>query len=143
MDDMQDILNLAQRLGRRIAQHPRAKAYLEAQQALRDDLEARAAFDAFQKQLEHIRNLERSGKPVEVAEKRKLEECEQRIASNPTLKRFMRAQADYVELMSRVERAMQEGIGQAASQSHPATSGASDAAKQAAPSRGNGPENVH
>ncbi len=114
MDDMQDILDLAKRLGRRIAEHPRAAAYLEAQKALRDDLEARALFEQFHKQIEHIRSLERSGKPVEVADKRKLEECEQRIASNPTLKRFMRAQADYVELMNRVERAMHDAISEAA-----------------------------
>lgn len=134
MDDMQDILNLAKRLGRRIAEHPRTAAYLEAQKALRDDLEARAVFDQFHKQIEHIRSLERSGKPVEPTEKRKLEECEQKIASNPTLKRFMRAQADYVELMTRVERAMQDAISEAAARESESTS------RPQAASKGDGPE---
>ncbi len=139
MDDMQDILSLAGRLGRRIAAHPRTQAYLEAQRALRDDLEARRLFDAFHKQLEHIRQLEQSGKPVDVAEKRKLQACEQQIAGNPTLKRFMRAQADYVELMSRVERAMQDAISEAAGQT--ATESTRDDAAARAPETG-GPQAV-
>ena len=62
---------------------------------------------AYTEQARHIHTLEVEQKPIEVADKHKLAEYEQKMASNAALKEFMRAQADYVALMNQVNQAME------------------------------------
>jgi hypothetical protein len=93
MDDLQELMDKAGALGQAIAAHPRMREY----NAARD----------YAKQAERIRELERNQKPVEVADKQKLAEIEGRMAGNDAFKRLMRCQADYVELMNQVNRAME------------------------------------
>jgi uncharacterized tellurite resistance protein B-like protein len=53
-----------------------------------------------------IAEKERSQEPVEVEEKRELERLHQAVVANETVKAFMRAQADYAELMKRMNDAI-------------------------------------
>lgn len=53
----------------------------------------------------------RTPSPVEVAEKREFEDRRAKVASNETVKAFMRAQADYAELMRGMNDAIYGELG--------------------------------
>lgn len=107
---MQTVLDQAKELGKVIAEHPRAKAYVEAAAGIRDDADARELLQSYEKHAEHVSQLEQEGKPIEVSDKRKLNDLQSKVFSNDTIKNFMRAQADYVDLMNRIHKAMNESM---------------------------------
>lgn len=107
---MQTVLDQARDLGRNIAEHPRAKSYVEAATAIRADKDARTLLESYERHAEHMRQLEESGKPVEVADKHKLNDLQAKVIGNDNIKNFMRAQADYVDLMNRIHKAMNEAM---------------------------------
>ena len=110
MSDVQELLNKARSLGVALAGHPRVRAHYEAQRAVRADPEAQKLLQDYQAQLNHIRRLEAARKPIEVADKRKLRDLEARMAGHEALKTLMRTQADQVEIMAQVNRAIEEPL---------------------------------
>jgi cell fate (sporulation/competence/biofilm development) regulator YlbF (YheA/YmcA/DUF963 family) len=107
MSDVQELLDQARLLGEAIARHPRVQAYQKAREQTRGDSEAGQLLEAYAEQARRLRELEAQQKPIEVADKRKLAEYEQKMASNTALKELMRSQADYVALMNQINRAME------------------------------------
>ena len=107
MHDIEDLLVKARTLGEALAAHPRVKSYYAAQHAIRIDEAARKLLQDYQVHMARIHELEAARKPVEVADKQKLREFETQMASNGVLKSLMRAQADYVELMNKVNETME------------------------------------
>jgi cell fate (sporulation/competence/biofilm development) regulator YlbF (YheA/YmcA/DUF963 family) len=107
MVDLQNLLDQAHALGEAIAAHPRVREYTAAQRAVAQDSNAQNLLQAYTQQAERIRELERTQKPIEVADKQKLAEIEGQMAANEALKRLMRCQANYVELMNRVNQSME------------------------------------
>lgn len=105
-----ELIQQAQALGRAIAGHQTAREFREAQLAVRDSAESQALLSSYTRQAEHIRALEADRKPIEVADKRKLAEAEERMASDKALKRMARAQADYLDLMNTIYSAIQEAL---------------------------------
>lgn len=110
MAEIQELLDQARALGRAIANHPDVQAFLAARKEVDADGDTQQLLKAYTTQAQHIRNLETQQKPIEVGDKRKLAECEQKMASNEALKQLMRTQADYVALMNQVNRAMEESL---------------------------------
>lgn len=106
MNDFQPLLDQARSLGEAISHHPRVTTYLAAQRAAKNDPTAQQLFRNYQDQIARIRTLEEQRKPVEVADKHTLADLESQVASNECLKALMKAQVDYVELMSRIQQAM-------------------------------------
>jgi len=104
---MDEIIAMAERLGKLIAAHPRTKALEQAAAAARDNSEAQELLQQHQKQVVHIQQLEAQVKPVEVADKQKLGQLEQKIASNELIKSLMKVRADYAELMQKVNAAIE------------------------------------
>lgn len=107
MTDIQELLDRARALGEAIANHPHVQAFSAAREKVEKDAEAQQVLKAYEEQARHVRQLEAERKPIEVADKRKLAECEQGMASNEALKELMRRQADYVALMNQVNQAME------------------------------------
>ncbi len=107
MAEAQELLDRARALGEAIANHPLVQAFAAARAGVEKDTAAQQVLKAYEEQARHIRQLEAEQKPIEVADKRKLAECEQKMASNEALKELMRRQADYVALMNEVNRAME------------------------------------
>ena len=103
---MEDILERARGLGRAMGGHPRFKAYLDASRRLQEDKAAAQALAAYNKAVATIAEKERRLRPVEVAEKQDLERLRQTVASNLLMKAFMKAQADWAELMRSVNDAI-------------------------------------
>ena len=109
MDQQLDkIVAEAGKLGKLISQTPASRAFLAHREKLDKDTEAMRIVEDYQKQLQKIAELERGGKPVEPEDKHKLTDLQQRMASNETLKGWMKAQADFSELMGKVNKAIAE-----------------------------------
>ena len=99
---MEEILELASKLSTAITNHKRYKMFKEAEEQLKKDNEAKEISEKLEKQSKKIYQLEKDSKPVEVEEKKKLQQLKGEVASNPSIQKFLKAQADYVELMKRL-----------------------------------------
>ena len=86
---MKEVLELASNLGKAIS---------------RPDREASALYEKFQKERERILNLERELKPIEASEKRNLAELQDKVKKDVKLQSLMRAEADYLEMMYKVQK---------------------------------------
>jgi cell fate (sporulation/competence/biofilm development) regulator YlbF (YheA/YmcA/DUF963 family) len=106
MTDAVDVLSKARLLGEALAAHPRVQAMHAAQRSVHADQAAQALLKQYQEHAAAIRRREAEGKPIEPADKRKLAELESGMAGNEALKRMMRAQADYLDLMNQVHETM-------------------------------------
>ena len=114
MAEFEELIEQARSLGAAIAANSKVKAYFEAQNAVYTDADARQLLTDYNEAAEKIRRLESEQKPIEAVDKHKLADCEQRLASNDTVKTWMRRQADYFEVMTQVNRAMEEPLAQSA-----------------------------
>ena len=106
--ELDKIIAEAGKLGRSIAETAASKAFLERREQLDNDNQAQELVEGYQKQLQKIAELERAGKPIEPEDKHKLTDLQQKVASNETLKCWMKAQADFSELMGKVNKAIAE-----------------------------------
>ncbi len=105
---LEDITAEAGKLGALIAETAVSKAFLKHRQVLQEDKQALEVMGDYQQQLQKIAELESSGKPIEPEDKHKLSELQQKVASNEALKGWMKAQADFSELMGKVNKAIAE-----------------------------------
>ena len=103
---MDDILRRAEELGRAMREHPRYKRLMEADGRVRADKAATGALEAYNKAVLKIAEKQHRQQPIEVEEKREAERLRQAVVANETVKAFMRAQADYAELMKRMNDAI-------------------------------------
>jgi cell fate (sporulation/competence/biofilm development) regulator YlbF (YheA/YmcA/DUF963 family) len=112
MDDaMENILRLAEGVGQAIRQHPRYLKLVEADGKVTADKAASEAWEAYNRAYAALVQKSQRGQPIEVDEKHRLERLKQAIAGNETLKAFLRAQADYAELMQQMNAAIFKAIG--------------------------------
>lgn len=100
---MEEILELASKLGAAIANHKRYKSFKEAEEQLNKDSEAKEISEELEKQSKKIHELEKNLNPVEVEDKRKLQQLKQKVASNQSIQKFLKAQMDYVELTNKIK----------------------------------------
>lgn len=110
MPDMTELLSQARKLGEAIAATPKVRGFLEAQAAVADDAEAQRLLADYQKHANEMQTLASQQKPIEPDLKHKLAACEQAMASHESLKKLMRAQADYIDVMNAINRAMEEPL---------------------------------
>ncbi|MBK9128606.1 MAG: YlbF family regulator [Phycisphaerales bacterium] len=120
MHDTASLIEKAEALGAALAGNGVVQAYFAAQRAVRADKTAQELLSAYQSQLARLRELEAAQKPIEVADKQKLRDLETSMAGHEGLKALMRAQTDYVDLMNRVNQAMDTPLAALARQ-EPAT----------------------
>ncbi len=106
MPDRQDLFAKARAVGEALAADPSVRAHYDAQRAVQADGSAQQLLRDYQEHAAKLHQLEAEQKPSEVADKKRLRELEQKMAGHETLKRYMRAQADYAALMAQVNRAM-------------------------------------
>ncbi len=103
---MEQLIESARQLGRKIAAHERTVLLNKAQKAVNEDSEAGGLIGEYQQQAEKIRKLEQEQKPIEVEDKHKLKEIEQKISINDKLKELTRRQVDFVEMMQKIKQAI-------------------------------------
>ena len=107
MADTQELINQARALGEAIAKHPDVQAFLSARTEVERNADAQKLLRAYSEHAQHLRKLEVEQKPIEVADKHKLAEYEQQMASNEALKKMMAAQVGYVALMNKVNQSIE------------------------------------
>jgi len=103
---MKGIIEMAEKLGQQITASERFKAT----EAARNDVESDEPLQADMKALNELSNkiarLEKEVKPVEPDDKRRLRELQEKVTGHPKLQALARAEADFAELMNRVNRAI-------------------------------------
>lgn len=107
---MDETIEIASKLGAAIANNGRYKAFREAEELLKNDNEAKEISEALEKQTLKIQGLEKDQKPVEVEDKKKLQQLRENVASNKSVQKFLKAQTDYVELMTKVNERIEIAI---------------------------------
>lgn len=106
MASTDEIIEQATKLGELVADHAAAKRLASAVSALQNDLEAQRAMTDLNRFATQLDTKARSGQPVEVAEKHKLEALQTAVVTNPLLTGFQQAQMDYVDLLKKVDDAI-------------------------------------
>jgi len=114
-----EILEQAKRLGELIRTNPRYVTLRAGDEAVRADKTATDALEAYNKAAAEIARKEAATEPVEVAEKRELQRLHNAVAANETIKAFTLAQADYAELMRRMNDTIFRAIAQGEPQAEP------------------------
>ncbi len=109
---MDDIITHARELGKKIAAHERTRAFMASARAVAEDKEAQSILGEYQQAVHRVQQLEASGKPIEVDDKRALAQREAALAGNEKLKAMMKHQADYLEMMHRINQAIDEAVQQ-------------------------------
>ena len=103
---MDQVIELAKRLGKQLSAHERTAELKRAQQGVDSDSDAGELVKSYQKQMQRIAELEKDQKPIEVADKQKLRDLEEKISINPALSNLTRRQVDFVEMMRKVKEAI-------------------------------------
>jgi len=109
-EGLEEVLRLAGVLGEAIRRHPRYVRLRETDARVRADQTATEALGAYNRAVDQVARKEQAAQPVEVEEKRSVERLRQAVASHEAVKAFMRAQADYAELMQRMNDAIYRAI---------------------------------
>ena len=104
---MKETLEIASRLGAAIANNDRFKMFKEAEEQLKKDSVAKAISEKLEKQSKKIYELEKNKKPVEVEDKKELQQLKEQVASNQTIQKFLKAQTDYVGFMKRINECIE------------------------------------
>ena len=99
---MDNVLELAARLGQEIRGHERYLQLREAEKKVMADPQATKIQEDLERQLHRIQDLEAEMKPIEVADKRELARLQQVARTHPALQELLRVQADYFEMMNKV-----------------------------------------
>lgn len=106
MATTEELIAKAAELGKLIAQHEAAKNLASATAKLKSDPSATQAIQGFNRLLQTLAMKEQAGMPIEPAEKRQLENLQQTVATNLSLRAFQTAQVAYVDLMRQVDEAL-------------------------------------
>ena len=107
---MEEALAAAAELGRTIAQAEAFQRLRAAEDAVQGDAASQKILQEFDRQRRKIEDLEHSGKPVEPETKHEMIRLSDSVHSAPKLQELVRAQADYMELMNKVNKAIQEAL---------------------------------
>ena len=107
MSSTDQIVDAAKKLGQLIAEHESATRLDTALKKLKDDTDAQRCLNDYNRHIHMVAAKEQKGQPIEVDDKRKLEQLQNAVIRNALLRDLQVAQMDYVDLMRRVDDAMQ------------------------------------
>ncbi len=102
-----EILTAAKKLGELLADHDAAKKFSDAVKKLSNDIDAQRAVTDYERTMQTLAQKQATGQPIEVAEKHKLQELQQVMATNLTLGQVQQAQMDYLDLKRKAFEAIE------------------------------------
>lgn len=120
MATTQEILDAAKSLGQLISTHPAAKRMDDLMKKLQNDREAQRALTDFNRHMQMLSQKEQSGRPIEVEDKRKMDQFQAAVAQNLVLREMQMAQMDYLDLMRQVDDMVNGAEGEGAAGGAPA-----------------------
>ncbi|MEO0514590.1 MAG: YlbF family regulator [Planctomycetota bacterium] len=103
MSDQQAILDAAATLGQLIAEYPATQKLEGLVKQLEADTDAQRLMNDLNRHNQTLAEKQAKGEPIEVDDKRKLQELQQAVGVNPILRDLQMAQMDYVDLMRKVD----------------------------------------
>ena len=103
---MQEIMDIAKRLAEAIGKSERYIALRNAEKSVKKNEEAGKLLGEFNAKTLAILEKEHKMTPVEPEEKRELATLKERVAGNALLQALNKAQADYSEMMDKVNRTL-------------------------------------
>ena len=106
----QEILDLANKLGDLVSQHPAVAKYKDAQKLVSADPDAGRLLADFDRQLETLSRQEASGMGITDAQRRSLETLQSQIMSHIKIKNLNMAQVDFVDLLRKVNQTWQSKL---------------------------------
>ncbi|XAM01698.1 YlbF family regulator [Phycisphaeraceae bacterium D3-23] len=106
MASTEEILKQAAELGDLLAEHEASKSMESAVTALQNDPASQQALTELNQYAAGLEAKAAQGKPIEVADKRKMEELQQAVVLNPLMANFQRSQMAYVDLMRKIDDAI-------------------------------------
>jgi len=109
MANTEQILKAAKEVGKLVSSHETTKKFKEAVSGLQEDTDAQRLLTDYHRHLSTVGEKERSGKPIEVVDKRKLEDLQSKVAQHPLLRNLQMVQMDYLDLMRQIDEAI--GVG--------------------------------
>ena len=109
MTTTDEVLAAARELGKLVKGHDAAKKYEQIITGLRDDSDAQRLLTDYNRQLNTIAEKESAGKPIEVGDKRSLEEIQGKVIQHPVLRDLQIVQMDYLDLMRRIDEQIAGG----------------------------------
>ena len=107
---MENIIKLAEQLGKAIADSPAAATLTAARNEMNANGDLTKPLTEFRGHTDKKAKLEQENKPVEVADKHTLQELQQKLVASATFKAFNEAQVEYADLMRRVNQAVQRQL---------------------------------
>lgn len=108
---MEDILELAGRLGEAIAADPRYKALVDIEEQISKEEAVKKLLQDYHAQQSKMAELERSMKPIEPEDKRRLQELQDKVIGTDLVKKMSAARFEYANLMRQVDEAIQSKLG--------------------------------
>jgi len=109
-EKMNHIIELAERLGKAIADCPQAAGLRAAREELNNHQDLKKLFEDYQQQALKIATLEREQKTIEVEDKHLLQQLEDKLLASEVFKKFTAAQVEYVDVMRKVNEALQKPL---------------------------------
>ena len=103
---MTDTIELAEKLGKAIADSPEATKLRDAKTDMEADSELSQVMTEFREHSDKMAALERENKPIEVEDKHKLQELHGKLVASDVFKKYTAAQVEYVDLMRKIDTAM-------------------------------------
>ncbi len=110
MAETEEIITAAKRLGSMISSTPAVKNYIELTRQLELDVSARSLIEQFEQLVEVLQQKEAAMQPIDITEKQKFQSLQQSMSIHPLLNKLSAAQGHYIELMKKVQDAINKGV---------------------------------
>lgn len=106
-----DLLESARKLGQMVAKHPSIQKYVQATSAFEKDTDSQRLLADYSRFIESLAQKEATGRPIEVADKRKLETLQTQLAMHPILRGLQMAEVEFADTLRKVDQAIIQGAG--------------------------------
>ena len=107
---MNDTIQLAERLGKAIAESPQAARLRQTRKTMNGEPGLEQTLKEYQAQAGKIAKLQEEQKPIEVGDKHQLQALQDKLLASPAFKDYTAAQVEYVDLMRKVNDAMRKQL---------------------------------
>ena len=112
MDNLEKVLEAANTLGHLLKQNEIVKRYQALAVQIDEDEEARALLEEIAEAADTLRAKEQSGGVIEIEEKKRMQELEEKIQNHPVISDFIATQTYYMSLMTQVNQTIADPQGE-------------------------------
>ena len=108
--DIPEIMELADKIGQLLKDHPTVTKYKQAQEALQKDPDAAQLMGSFNRMLEALGRQEQQGMSVTDAQRMQLQTLQDQIVSHLKIKALNMAEMEFYDLLRKISQAYQKPL---------------------------------